>query len=95
MTTLLRGIFFYRQDEPEEYMLNMIKAMFNRANKGIAFNSLSSWALTRTDGEFYASPSRIIDFCKQLTPSIVLRHDYHPADFTVYMYKSNVKGGGV
>ncbi len=27
-------------------------------------------------------------FAAELTPWVVLRHDYHPCDFTVYMYKT-------
>ena len=82
------GIFFLRQGSPKEYMESTIVRMFNSATKGIAFNSLSSWAKEKVDGEFYAEPANVMEFCRQLSPYVILRHDYHPADFTVYIYRS-------
>jgi SAM-dependent methyltransferase len=81
------GIFFLRKENPAEYMESTIVQMFNSATRGIAFNSLSGWAKDRVDGEFHAEPSHVITFCKKLSPYVVLRHDYHPADFTVYVYR--------
>jgi hypothetical protein len=83
------GIFYLVEDEPLLNMEQTIREMFARCKKGIAFNSLSSWAAQQTPGEFYASPADTIDFCKTLSPYVVLRHDYHLADFTVYIYKEN------
>jgi ubiquinone/menaquinone biosynthesis C-methylase UbiE len=82
------GIFFFRNERPEQYLHETIRKMFFVSKKGIAFNSLSSWARKVNVGEFYASPSQIIDFCRTLSPFVVLRHDYHVADFTVYVYHS-------
>jgi hypothetical protein len=55
----------------------------------VAFNSLSAWATDQEAGEFYADPLRVVDFCRRITPRVVLRHDYHPRDFTVYLYKTD------
>lgn len=82
------GIFFLRKKNPKKYMEDCVLKMFNSATKGIAFNSLSTWAKYKTDGEFYAEPADVLDFCRKLSPYVVLRHDYHPADFTVYVYHS-------
>jgi hypothetical protein len=30
-----------------------------------------------------------LNSCRQLTPWVALRHDYHPRDFTVYLYKTD------
>jgi hypothetical protein len=54
----------------------------------LAFNSLSNWANDQEANEFYADPVQVLNFCRELTPWVVLRHDYHPRDFTVYMYKT-------
>lgn len=81
------GIFYLRKESPESYLFSTIKAMFDHCNKGVAFNSLSTWSSSQTPGEFYANPSSVIDFCRSLTPYVVLRHDYHPCDFTVYITK--------
>ena len=82
------GIFFFRREKPEQYLHEAITKMYFASKKGIAFNSLSAWAEKLTEGEFYASPSRVIEFCRTLSPFVVLRHDYHVADFTVYVYRS-------
>jgi len=81
------GIFVFRQDSPEDYLFSTIKMMYGLCIKGISFNSLSIWAREKSPSEFYADPASVINFCKKLTHKVVLRHDYHPADFTIYMYK--------
>ena len=80
------GIFFLRKDDPVEYMQRCIVKMYELARKGVAFNSLSSW-YKADDKEFRADPSAVLEFCKSLTRRVVLRHDYHDGDFTVYLYK--------
>lgn len=81
------GIFVFREDNPERYLFSTIQKMFELCKKGVAFNSLSSWAQESLSSEFYADPIKIIEFCKSITPRVVFRHDYHPNDFTVYLYK--------
>lgn len=82
------GIFFLRTEKPRQYMESTIAQMFKSATKGIAFNSLSAWAQHKFVGEFYAEPCEVVAFCKKLSPYVVLRHDYHPADFTIYVYRA-------
>lgn len=81
------GIFVFRQESPDDYLFSTIKMMYSLCIKGISFNSLSFWASEKSPSEFYADPANVINFCKSLSHKIVLRHDYHPADFTIYMYK--------
>ena len=81
------GIFFLRKEDPMGHMEKVVSAMFQKSIKGIAFNSLSAWALEKTEREFYAEPQKVLEFVKKLSPHIILRHDYHPADFTVYVFK--------
>ena len=66
---------------------NMIIESYRVCKKGLAFNSLSSWATKKEDGEFYADPIKTLEFCSKITSKVVLRHDYLPHDFTIYMYK--------
>jgi ubiquinone/menaquinone biosynthesis C-methylase UbiE len=82
------GIFFLRKENPKKYMESTIARMYQFARKGIAFNSLSAWAQKKEGDEFYAVPTEVIEFCKSLSPFVVLRHDYHPGDFTVYVYRT-------
>lgn len=64
-----------------------VRQMFGRCQIGVAFNSLSSWSEKKQAGEFYADPAATLEFCRTLTPWVVLRHDYMPHDFTIYMYR--------
>jgi ubiquinone/menaquinone biosynthesis C-methylase UbiE len=84
---IANGIFYLIQENSMEEMQKIIKHMFQLAKKGIAFNSLSSWATKQESGEFYANPFKVLEFCSTLTSKLVLRHDYLPHDFTIYMYK--------
>lgn len=64
-----------------------VAAMFSVAGRVVAFNSLSSWGPNPVRGEFRADPARVMEFCRKLTRRVVLRHDYLPHDFTVYLYR--------
>jgi cyclopropane fatty-acyl-phospholipid synthase-like methyltransferase len=82
------GIFYLLGEQAWPMMQSMIERMFALATTAVAFNSLSAWAEDQEAGEFYADPLQTVQFCRELTPWVVLRHDYHPRDFTVYLYKT-------
>jgi SAM-dependent methyltransferase len=81
------GIFYLLGSGAEEVMQQLVARMFELCKEAVAFNSLSGWAPEPEAGEFYADPARTLAFCRTLTPWVTLRHDYHPHDFTVYMYR--------
>jgi SAM-dependent methyltransferase len=82
------GIFYRRKADPYGFMAEILKKMFHYSRRGVAFNTLSTWASHHEKTEFYADPLRTIQLVQQLTRSIVLRHDYHPGDFTIYLRKT-------
>ncbi|HMC72736.1 MAG TPA: class I SAM-dependent methyltransferase, partial [Terriglobales bacterium] len=82
------GIFYLLGDEAWPTMQEIVRRMYAAAEHAVAFNSLSSWAEDKEPGEYYADPAEVLQFCRTLTPWVVLRHDYHPRDFTIYMYKT-------
>ena len=81
------GIFYLIQDQPEQHMQHLISRMYALCNRAVAFNALSIWAPFHEDNEFYADPLKTVEFCKTLTPWVVLRHDYMQHDFTIYLYR--------
>lgn len=81
------GIFVFRTVKPKDYMCKTIKKMYKLSKKGIAFNSLSSLSKNKSHKEFYGDPCETFKFCKSFSSRVVLRHDYHDGDFTIYMYK--------
>lgn len=81
------GIFYLLGESAPQLMRQMIARMFEVARRGVALNSLSTWAPDQEPGEFYADPLETVEICRSLTSRLVLRHDYHSRDFTIYLYK--------
>jgi len=64
-----------------------VTEMFYVAERGVAFNCLSSLAPRKHPKKFmFADPFEVESFCKTLTANVKMRHDYLPQDFTVYIY---------
>jgi len=84
---LAQGVFYLLRENPEARTKELIEAMFARATRAVAFCAISSWAPKKTRNEYYVDPTRVLGWCKALTPKIVLRHDYLNNDVAVYMYK--------
>lgn len=83
------GIFTYMGSNSNLAMQKLVQRMFDLSSVAVAFNSLSSWSSDKESDEFYADPYETMEFCRSLTPWVTLRHDYHPRDFTIYMYKES------
>jgi SAM-dependent methyltransferase len=81
------GIFYLLGDEAPRLMANLVGRMFQIAETAVGFNSLSTWAADQEQGEFYADPMKVLELGRSLARRLVLRHDYHTRDFTVYLYK--------
>ena len=85
------GIFTYRKNDAMGYVQAMVRRMFEMCAVACAFNCLSRWGSNHGPEEFFADPVELLGFCKTLTERLVLRHDYHPRDFTVYLYKPETR----
>lgn len=81
------GIFYLLKVKPFDAAIELIHKMYSFSKKGVAFNSLSSWAENKTENEFYMDPLKLLDRLKNDYPNLVFFHDYHPSDFTIYIYK--------
>lgn len=84
---LASGTLSFKVSDNENFYREMIKKMYEIANKAVAFNMLDR--LTHVDNETYAaySPNEIVDFCKTFASKVEIAIDYLPQDFTVYLYK--------
>jgi len=82
------GIFTHRRTAPFGFLQAMVRRMFELSKRAVAFNCLSTWAAGQQGTEFHADPLKVLAFCRSLSERVVLRHDYHPRDFTVYVYKA-------
>ncbi len=81
------GIFYLLGEDGWQHMQPLVRRLFELSKEAVAFSSLSTYATRKTDGEFYCDPLQAFEFCRTLTPRVTLRHDYHPGDFTIYMYR--------
>jgi SAM-dependent methyltransferase len=82
------GIFYRRSSRPFDFMKAAVERLFALAGRGLAFNSLSTWAPSVDADEYHADPLETLAFCRTLTPRVALRHDYHPRDFAIWMRKA-------
>ncbi|MDA0183502.1 class I SAM-dependent methyltransferase [Solirubrobacter phytolaccae] len=85
---LANGIFYLLGDDALSLMHGLVERMWSHAQRAVAFNSLSAWATDAEAEEFHADPAETVSWVRAtLTPRLVLRHDYHTRDFTVYAYR--------
>jgi SAM-dependent methyltransferase len=72
-----------------KYREKAIKIMFAHAKRVFAFNMLGSYPQPKTkkgSNVYYADSLEILKYCLTLTRRVLLRHHYHPKDFTIFMY---------
>jgi cyclopropane fatty-acyl-phospholipid synthase-like methyltransferase len=85
------GVLNGNHENNVEYRKKAIRVMFDAADKILAFNMLGSHPQPENDNEsnvWYADSLEILDYCMSMTKRVVMRHNYHPKDFTIFMYKS-------
>lgn len=73
-----------------EYRKKAIKAMFAHTKKVLAFNMLGSHPQPQNDKDsnvWYSDSVEVLEYCMSLTRRVILRHHYHPKDFTIFMYR--------
>lgn len=83
------GIFTYRDYDAFGFLQAMVQKMFSLATVAVAFNTLSVWSEFQEPQEFYADPLQVVSFCRTLTPWVVLKHDYHRGDFSIFLYRES------
>jgi SAM-dependent methyltransferase len=91
------GIFnicFSQSNDHMEYVREMIIRMYDLSESGMASNFLSvNGAYLMDEKElkqkqyFYFRPEDLVNVSRFLTNRYLLRHDYHPGDFTLYLLK--------
>jgi SAM-dependent methyltransferase len=65
-----------------------VRRMWGLARVAIAFNLISDRVDWRAPQLHYASPAETLEFCRrELSPWVVLRHDYPLHEYTLYVYR--------
>ena len=84
---ICNGIFYLLQWQPYTYMFRLIRKAYSLAREAVAFNCLNGQYASK-NGEFWARPDLVLAFAMVLCPKVVLRADYLPQDFTLFLYKT-------
>jgi SAM-dependent methyltransferase len=84
---LAQGIFYLLRDDPEARVRALVERMFALASEAVALTAISTWAAEPDPDEFQLDPAVALSIGRSLTKAVVLRHDYHPADLTLYLYR--------
>ena len=65
-----------------------IKAIYDSCGIAAAFTCYSTWCPEdKKDASFFADPLKTMELCRDLTPHLILRHEYMLHDFSIYMYR--------
>lgn len=83
------GIFSLETPDWQAVTEKIISKMYQLSEIAVGVNFLSSLTTgAKLPHAHYANPADMINFvAKNLSTRIVLRHDYRPNDFTLYIYK--------
>ncbi|OGM25846.1 hypothetical protein A2962_00360 [Candidatus Woesebacteria bacterium RIFCSPLOWO2_01_FULL_39_61] len=86
---LASGVLNSNVPENMEYRKKAIKIIFAHAKKVLAFNMLGAYPQPENDptsNVWYADSLEILKYCTTLTRRVIFRANYHPTDFTIFMY---------
>lgn len=84
---LMSGIFTYTN---QYFFQKCIELLFSKCKVGLGFNLLGKIDESdreNIDNEFSQSLEQTLTFCNKLTKKVVFKNDYHPRDFTIFLYK--------
>lgn len=89
------GVFNNRRVNNRKFWQETVRDLFQRCDKGVAFNLMSTYVDYQAPDLFYEDPCRAFKFLKQeITPFVQLCHDYLvkedsiPFEFTLFAYQS-------
>ena len=83
---LASGIFGLTPNGDPAFVDAMLARMAALARRGVSVNFLSAWTPNPPDPRsWYADPAETLARARRLTRNVVLRHDYKPNDFTLYL----------
>lgn len=92
------GIFNVRMADTASHkdtVKKMLSRMYHLSDHGVSANFLSQSSIylipegetTETSKYVFFSEEEVISWVKAISGKYIVRHDYHPGDFTVYMLK--------
>lgn len=84
------GVFNHRLKDNDGFIEKVLNKLNEISNKGFAVNFLSDKVQFRHNYTFHSNPGKILEMCYQFSNNIVLRNDYMPYEFSVFVNKNSV-----
>jgi SAM-dependent methyltransferase len=76
--------------QDEQFRFRAIKTLFDNTKEAAVFNMAGGHPRPKSKKGgrvYYADSLQVLKYCFTLTNKIIFRHNYHPKDFTVVMFK--------
>jgi SAM-dependent methyltransferase len=91
---VLNGVFTEKRDltfdEMFDYFKNIIRLLYTKANKGIAFNVMTKHVEWEREDLFHLPFDLLVSFLKsEISQSFIIRNDYGLFEYTVYLFKDS------
>jgi SAM-dependent methyltransferase len=86
---LSSGIFNFKLKDNIGFIKNTLTLFDSISKKGFASNFLSSKVTFQADMNYHSNPSEILDFCYGFSNNLVLKNNYMPYEFSVFINKED------
>ena len=85
--TFSSGVFNHKLEFSDElkFIEQCLDKIASITKKGFAINFLSDKVEYETPNNYNSSPQKILELCYKYTNNIVVRNDYMPFEFTIYV----------
>lgn len=85
------GIFNYKMECVDNYFYieSIMKKAIDISIDGVAFDFLSDKVDFRYDYTFHSSPEKILNLAYKFSRNIILRNDYMPFEFAIFIFKDD------
>ena len=86
------GIFNFRlsHEDNYDYIARTLRKAFEECTIGCAFDFLSDQVDFQKYGfTFHSNPPKILEFAYSISRNVVLRNDYAPFEFTLFLFKDD------
>jgi SAM-dependent methyltransferase len=84
---LSSGVFNHRMDDNAAFIGSMLERFDALSTEGFAMNFLSNRVQFELENTYHADPCGILDLAYRYSNNVVLRNDYMPFEFTVFVNK--------
>lgn len=90
---LASGIFNLRLSSEDNwsYITRVLSRMFELAKVAVAVDFMTTWVDFQRPEAFHTDPAELLNKIRPLTNRFVIRQDYMPYEYCVYLYKNTKK----